>query len=152
ASTATIANLVGVRSGADAFPGNVGQYVESLFVSSNTPPTAQYGDAGSISLTAGDWDVSAQGFFEANGATWTRADIGITPNANNNTAGLVDGSNHELGLWASTTNVPSIISMAIAVYRVSITATTTYYFKYSATYSASGPPRLSGRISARRVR
>lgn len=159
-SSATIANLNVTGSAAikgsttndAAATGYVGEYVSSLAGFSNAPTSTQYGDLTTISLSAGDWDVSMIGKWTRNGATWSYADILIaTAGAGNNPADLVSGDNTDAFAFASTATAIEDFVQVVPPRRYSISATTTFYFKYSATYTG-GPPRLRGRITARRVR
>lgn len=132
-----------------AAAGFVGQYISaSQSTFTNFPATGTYGDLVSISLTAGDWDVSLQAMARLNGATMTTFSVGISTTTGNSSAGLVEGDNLAQTLPPTST---STSSAAITSYRISLNATTTIYYKYSATYTA-GNPQLTGRISTRRVR
>lgn len=144
--------LKGTNTNNSASAGFIGEYVESIISNANAPATGLWGDATSISLTAGDWDISIGSFWETNGATWTQVKNGISVTSGDSATGLVTGSNFALENWASTGTVPASKWIAISSYRLSLASTTTVYLKYSATYSA-GTPRISGgSIRARRIR
>jgi hypothetical protein len=150
AITAT-GGIVGSDGTADATAGNVGQYVSSV-VSSLTSGAASgvWNDMTSISLTAGDWDITGYGSWHANSATGiTRCALGISTTSGNNSSGLTQGNN--MFDTPTAPNGSADLSMAIPVYRVRVSSTTTYYLKNTMTYSA-GTPQYQGRISARRVR
>lgn len=139
--------IIGTNTNNNAAAGNIGQYVESLATPS-FPATSVWGDATSISLTAGDWDVTYVSVPERNGSTWSLVDIGISITPGNSTTGLILGSNElRLGL------IPSIdpTALCLANYRMSLATTTTVYAKYMATYTGAIPV-IAMRISARRVR
>lgn len=143
--------IVGTTTNDSAATGNVGQYTESVISSPASAPTStQWGDLTSISLTAGDWDVTAIATCILNGGTATvRPQVGISTTSGNSATGLIDGSNW---VWApaspaSTANA----SAAVPSYRMSLSATTTVYLKVQFGYSA-GTPQFQGRLSARRVR
>jgi hypothetical protein len=130
----------------DALSCSVGEYptVGTQFTSTNFPTSTQYGDGCSISLTAGDWDVSLQGDASLNGATMTgSAFFGVSSTSGNNNTGLQFGDN------AVVTTAPG--SACVSGHRVKLTATTTYYAKVRADYTG-GPPQYRVRLSARRVR
>lgn len=133
-----------------AATGLVGEYVESVVSAVSFPTSTEYGDLTSISLTAGDWDVSLVALSDANGATVTSWAIGISTTTGNATTGLVGGSN-----WLVAVNPPVAGSYnaaeSIPNYRMSLSGTTTVYAKFSGDYSVA-TPNGSGRLSARRVR
>jgi hypothetical protein len=126
----------------------VGEFIESSITSfTNAASTNTQGDLTSISLTAGDWDVSYAGQWTSNSATWTSAEFGFGTTSGNN-AGLLAARQQDS--WASTSTAVTDRSLS-ATYRMSISSTTTVYLKYKSVFSA-GTPQAIGRISARRVR
>lgn len=132
--------------------GFIGEFVESINSSgSNAPSSGNYGDITSISLTAGDWDVCGLGWWNASGATWTTALIGISTTSGDSATGLVAGSTSGQMNFASTSTIPSTFPVAIPLVRFSLASTTTIYLKMRASYSA-GTPVAFGSIRARRVR
>ncbi len=132
--------------------GFVGELVEAKdSAKTNFPATTVWGDANSISLTAGHWLVSAQLYCVQTGATWTLVDIGISTNSGNNGAGLSDGDNLHQAAWASSATTPTFVPLTIAGYSVKLTSTTTYYLKVRANYTA-GTPQYSYMIRAIRIR
>lgn len=144
--------IKGTATNDSAATGFVGEYVESVIsTGQNSAGSNTFGDLTSISLTAGDWDVVAIGFWEINGATWTSASIGISTTSGNDGTGLVTGSNRSIATWASSSTTPTEQSFSVPSYRQSLSGTTTIYFKYVCTSSA-GTPKCRGRLSARRVR
>ena len=148
-TTTSTMGIVGSATNDSAAAGNVGEYVVARqSTATNFPTSTQLGDLVSISLTAGDWDVSLVLTANLNGATMTNFRTGISVTSGNSTAGLVAGDNDARGPAPTANNNHT---MSIPNYRVSITSTTTHYLKYSATYSA-GTPQATGRLSARRVR
>lgn len=102
-----------------------------------------YGDLGSISLTAGDWDISYQAIFA--GGTFTGFEILTTGTAGNSASGRNYGDND---MYSPV--VSNIGSTTISGLRVSLNATTTYYAKANVTYSVA--PSYFIRLSAKRVR
>lgn len=137
--------------GADGFTPESGYegYVSSVSaVVQNCPATGTYGDLVSITLIAGDWDISGMVQLANNGATATSMAVGISTTSGNSTAGLAQGDS-----WMSQTGPTAItdVSATIANHRVLLSASATYYLKYMGAFSA-GTPQAYGRISARRVR
>lgn len=144
--------ILGTTTNDNAASGFVGEYVVSTVGNTNATGTTQYFDVTSISLTAGDWDVTGAGNWEGNGATWTVAELGISTTTGNSGTGLTAGLNNLSWSFASTSTVPAANPVYVPSYRVSLSATTTVYLKGRAVYSA-GTPRLAGAsIHARRVR
>jgi hypothetical protein len=142
----------GTATNDDAAAGYIGEYVVgSQSTATNFPTSPDWGDGTSISLTAGDWDVSAVLDATINTATWTRAALGISTTSGNSTTGLVTGDNRLIQTWASSSTTPTGATIVIPTYRISLSTTTTVYLKLSSTYSA-GQSQYQCRISARRVR
>lgn len=145
------AGTQGVLTNSNAAAGYVGEFVSSFIpVGSivSAAATTTYKDLTSISLTAGDWDISLLAVANLNGATMTEWTAGIGTVTGNSATGLAGGDTALEG--AIPTNATDI-GGTVPAWRTSIAATTTYYFKIEATFSA-GTPRFYGRISARRVR
>lgn len=142
--------IVGTTTNDSAAAGNVGEAVRSAVanVSTNTT-TDQYADLTSISLTAGDWDISGSVNFEKNASTWTIVQMGISSTSGNSGTGLVEGDNF-LGIGFNSFP-PLSFPITISSFRVSLSSTTTYYLKVFTSFSA-GQPKAYGRISARRIR
>lgn len=142
-------NIYGVNDGSSPVAGTMGErVVSSVSTLTNFPTTTQYGDLTSISLTAGEWDVSATITSNLNSSTATDNALAISTTAGNSSSGFVTGDNF---LEFVTPTAATNSSCSIPVHRIAVSATTTVYLKYRATYSA-GNPRAAGRISARRVR
>lgn len=143
--------IIGTNTNSSATAGWVGEYLESTVTAFTAWPatTAQYGDGTSLSLTAGDWDVTAVAEFRDNGATIAGiSEMGIGTASGNSSTGLVGGSN-AVGIAAF--GATTWWGGAVPNFRVSLSATTTYYLKLFLTYSA-GTPQYRCRLSARRVR
>lgn len=148
----TTKGVKGTTTNDNTSAGNVGEFVSASDLTDPAfPATGTYGDLASISLTAGDWDVSIVGRANQNGATWTLVEIGISTTSGNSGTGLNTGDNDIAESWASSSTTPTRSSLAIPAYRMSVSSTTIVYYKIKANYSAGGPV-ISGRISARRVR
>lgn len=139
--------LKGTSTNDDPAAGYYGEYIESVVTNRTTYPTStQWGDLTSISLTAGDWDVTAT-LLQDTGIP-TASSIGISTTTGNSITGLVPGNNYLNCVLSTAGNdgggcVPS--------YRMSLGSTTTVYLKIWTTYSSTAP-KARGRISARRVR
>lgn len=140
--------IIGTTTNDNAAAGRLGEYVESVVGATNFPTSTQYGDLTSISLTAGDWDVSLNIEANANGATVVSWNAGISVTSGNSGTGLVQGSNLFTLPPPSTTYDTAV---SVANWRRSLAATTTVYAKFYGNYSVA-TPQAYGRLSARRVR
>ena len=67
--TVSSSSLVGTTTNDSAAAGVVGQYISSYVSATSVPTTNTWGDLTSVSLTAGDWDVTVRMEFVQNGAT-----------------------------------------------------------------------------------
>lgn len=139
---------IGTKTNNNAAAGQVGEYVESVVAGVSYPTSTQYGDTTSISLPAGDWDVTLVASSYNNGATVTSVAHGISTTSGNSATGLTLGSNMvEIPPPNSSYKSPA----AIPAYRISLASTTTVYAKMQASYSVA-TPNCAVRLSARRVR
>lgn len=151
----TFSNFIGGKgttTNDNAPAGWIGEYVSSATtVLTSYGATNTYVDIATLTLTAGDWDISANCRTSQNGATWTQVICGVSTTGGNSGAGLVVGDNAITNTWASSATTPESVSAAIPGVRASINSTTVYYLKTRSLYSV-GTPQYVGRISARRVR
>lgn len=140
----------GTATNDDAATGFVGEYVENYQSTlTNVGTSTQYADVpGSISLTAGDWDVTLVITVARAGATlsgsWT---AGIGTQTGNSSTGLSSGLNSIDFAPSSTQNDLHFVVSA----RKSLASTTPIFGKLNATYTG-GPPQYRATISARRIR
>lgn len=140
--------IQGTTTNDSATAGFVGEVIQSVESSPVTAPaTTEYGNVTSISLTAGDWLVSAMGNFDG-GTTITQLAFAISIYSGNTTTDHVTGSNVAFDQPNTATNDKSI---AIPSYHLQLAATTTVYMKERADYTGTAP-RCRGRISAVRIR
>lgn len=129
--------------------GYVGEAVRSFlpFASRNALVNAIPETIASISLTAGDWDLSCICGFGGAALTGTALYASLSPT--NNTLSTDYGDNiWDTGLMP-TANASSYI--VIPSYRVSLSASATYYMVAQANFTA-GSTGAFGRISATRAR
>lgn len=147
--TITPGQIVGTATNDNAAAGNVGEYVESVFSAVNATTSTNWGDATSISLTAGDWDVDLNILLSWIAGVITQNDFGVSKTSGNSTTGLVIGSNYfnYVANATSATNANGNVTR----WRVSLSATTTIYAKHRYIYNSTAPQSY-GRLSARRVR
>lgn len=142
--------IPGTATSDSAATGNVGQFTQSRTTALTNAPaaTGNFGNMNSISLEAGDWDVTGVADLSRNGATVTRSIGAISVNSGNTTTDHQAGDN-QLDGTVPTAALDGVI--AIPAYRVSLAATTTIYFKLYMDYSVA-TPQYRSRVSARRVR
>lgn len=143
--------FLGTTTNDSAGTGFVGEYLSATnsgSYSNVNGSTGQYGTRLSVSLTAGDWDVSGTIDYQLNGATATAVRVALSAFTGNTTTDHVSGDNVVFGPAPTATND---VSLTIPCWRVSIASTTQINLKDYATYS-SGTPQGTARISARRVR
>lgn len=148
--TPSTIGIWGTPTNDNAQGGYIGEYLSSTTASaSNCAATGNYFDIGSLTLTPGDWDVSALIAWLNNGAVATQFSMGIGTVAGNSSTGLADG---DMFGYQGQTSATNGVSVAIPAVRKSVAVTTTVYEKVQCNFSA-GTPRVNGsRISARRVR
>jgi hypothetical protein len=158
--------LKGTATNDNAPAGYVGEYKESkVTAGTSVGTTGQYFDATSLTLTAGDWDVSGFAYFTRNGATFASTDIelGISGTTGNSATGLVSG----VTLNPLVATIPTSFTgtgVATPVVRVqsdgtnlyingsTISSTQVVYLKgYCASYSAA-TPQYTCILRARRPR
>jgi hypothetical protein len=138
--------ITGVATNSNAAAGIVGEFVASsagpVSLTTIVPATVT-----SISLTAGDWDVSGSAVFGLSAsATYARLTVSSTA-ATVNLNG--DGST-ALAQGAAGSQIGNTI-VSTGTIRVSLSGTTTYYLGADAGFS-SGTATVTGTIHARRVR
>lgn len=140
-------NVKGTSTNNSAAAGYVGEAVRAAVVASGTALTTGTGlSLTSISLTAGDWDVSCMICF--NGAVTATVFSGSISATNNTLAGNYGDDTFQSSL-APTAVADACFS--IPSLRVNLASTTTYYLVAQATFTV-GTCKAYGRISARRVR
>jgi hypothetical protein len=153
ATFGTTNSIVGTATNNDAVAGNLGEEINSTVSTyTNYTTTATYQNISSITLTPGDWDLSAFFTYSSNSATITAGANGIfvISTTTASAAGATEGKNIAYVPQAALLGT-SLFSDAIAPYRVSISSNTTYYLNTQATFTL-GNPQFVGTIRARRVR
>jgi hypothetical protein len=140
--TGTIATK-GTGTNDSAPSGYIGQFVSSQIVygSAISITTATVTNITSISLTAGDWDVSGQVSFVPSVAF-----NAVAAAINTTSATLPDFS-----LYSLVQATLSSVALAVVMQRISISSTTTVYLIGQVSF-ATGSATACGFIGARRVR
>ena len=148
-STITPGMIRGTTVGNNATAGSYGEYVSS--VAASVPPGASgvYINIASVSLTAGDWDVSGHGVFTSATTGTGSNNLALSLFSGNTTTDQVVGDNQA---YLPTNSTGFSLGGSIPAWRVSVNSTTIVYLKGALIYSVVGPAVWYGRISARRVR
>lgn len=144
------AKLKGISNGGDAASGVIGEYISSSVTSANAPTTDQHGDITSIALTAGDWDVIGQAYFNKNGATFSgelRWYLGLSTTSGNSGSGMVAG----LSILAQDTPANKYGS-EIVIVRFNLASAATVYLKTLFNSYATATPSFAASLQARRIR
>jgi hypothetical protein len=148
-----IVKIKGTINNDAASAGDVGEEVNSVVSTyTNYTTTATYQNITSITLTAGDWDLSAFFTYNSNAATITAASNAefVVSTTTASASGATEGVNRSYVPQAALLGT-SKFSDSIAPYRVSIASSTTYYLNTQATFTV-GNPQFVGSIRARRIR
>lgn len=136
-----------------AASGYVGEEVVAIQSTyTNFTTTATYQNITSITLSAGDWDISSFFTYSSNSATITAASnsIFVISTTTASAAGAVEGRNISYIAQAALLGT-SLFSDSMSPYRVSISGSTTYYLNAQATFTL-GNPQFVGGLRARRIR
>jgi hypothetical protein len=139
--------ITGTATNDSATAGDIGEYVSSVLPSASSVSLSNGTSKTitSISLTAGDWDIT--GLAQLNGTltgTFFIASIVTTTNTS--------GTRGDNAVSTPTMPTASIdLSLSIPEYRVSLSGTTTYYLTANVAFTG-GTATAWGRINARRVR
>lgn len=143
--SSTGTSSLGVTNASNASAGQIGEFVSSsvLGVTCGTSSSST-SNLTSITLTAGDWDISSVVVNYGAGNAVFGNFIALTNNAN--TSAGTRGVNL---IWGTGNTSFGIGSCAIPRYRVSISSTTTYYLQ---TYGSGSSDTYDGYITARRIR
>lgn len=148
-STITPLHIVGTVTNDSATVGTYGEYISS-FTIKTAGTTAVYTDVSTITLTAGDWDISINAWFDPLlSTTATDFEIGISTIAGNSGINFQIGDNASANILVASTLQRTAIN--VPVFRQSLSSTKSVYVKTLAQYTGTAPSWRS-RISARRVR
>jgi len=145
--------IVGTTTNNSAGTGYVGEYVSSTVgTTSSSLTTATAKNLTTISLTAGDWDVSGCIFID--GAATTNVTL-LRGNASSTTATInfyaIGWAGLSFGTAGVIPNATGALSVPLPTQRFSLSATTTIYLVGIATFTVS-TLTAGGYITARRVR
>ncbi len=147
ASTFT-GGIIGTTTNNNTSAGNIGEYVSSLVASGSAVSltTATTANVTSISLTAGDWDVTGSINYAGTVATVS----GKTSGTSSTSATMpTDGSEVQSGV--QMTLLSATDGSTVARKRFSLASTTTVYLVANCTFTA-GSVSAYGNLTARRAR
>lgn len=137
----------GVTDGSNAASGAVGEFLSVDTGTSTAVPTSGTANIASLSLTAGDWDVSGYiRFLPDAGITLSGFTTGVTTTS----AGTPTPINRLYLPVAFPAGQGPLLPLQRG--RFSISTTTTIYLTVNATFSGTGTLNAQGAITARRIR
>lgn len=143
----------GESTNGSATAGNIGEYIESVVPIGSAIAAGATGvpkNVTSISLTAGDWDVSGViGIVPAAATSFTQWLASLST-----TTGALDTTNTRWASWAGSATIPTAatsIAIPAGPARFSVSSTTTVFLVSLFAYTSTAPT-MYGTIRARRVR
>jgi hypothetical protein len=138
--------IQGTTAGGNATTGYVGEYIASQILPANQISVTSNVtfNLTSISLTAGDWDVTGNIYYNQGGAA-------IMSNAAAGISFVSETFNDNSVSSQCNTTLTSDLGLPVVTQRFNVTTTTTVYLVGEASFSA-GTVNASGILSARRVR
>lgn len=142
----------GTATNDSAASGIIGERISSSVTTftNMTGATGAWGNLTSMSLTAGDWDVTGIiEQFSNTGVGITANSLAISVNSGGTITDQVQGDNQSS--FARPDSISGQCSGNVPVYRLSLASPTTVFLKANTTY-ASGNPQYKCRLSARRMR
>jgi hypothetical protein len=146
-TTPSTGQFTGVTSVSSAPTGVIGEDIESTNTGT-TLPNATSTNAASISLTAGEWDITGLvEFLPGASATLSNTQASIST-----TSATLDGTTGHRTYFAANWAAGVALTLPIMSRRVQITATTIFYLVGYATVGGTGGATVNGAIRARRMR
>jgi hypothetical protein len=144
------AGIVGTTTSNNANAGAVGEVISAVTSVAVTLTTATAANVGSISLTAGDWDVSGEVWFSIGTGLASAAVAGVSQtSATFQTLPALNSARCQMGF--SSPVLSAAATLALRPSRVSLASTTTYFLVAQMNFP-SGTCTATGVISARRRR
>lgn len=144
----TLQTKLGTTTNDSASAGEIGEYLESVVTSPITLTHNTAANVTSLSLTAGDWDVSSMVEFAPEATTlvaYLEASLGTTTGTRNTTV-----PNRSAASFPSTT-LGNPYTIVVQTKRISLAFTTTLYLVQYTNFSTNAL-YARGAITARRVR
>jgi hypothetical protein len=140
----------GTATNDNASAGKVGEFINATSSSAVSLTTAAAKTIISISLSAGDWDITGTVYFQPVAATSIdrlRASIGPTTDTTNSTFGQFSSQSYVGAVLGAN----DAITISVQPFRVSLSATTTYYLVALANFTKS-TMTANAFVRARRMR
>jgi hypothetical protein len=140
----------GTVTDSDAAAGYIGEHLSATVLLANavTLTLNEFKTVASLTLSPGDWDISATAAITSIGASSVQGKAALSVNADNTTTDHVDGRNE---MWELQAASGVRYTMTFPQNRLIVDTETTIYLKCYVN-STSGTPKGHGYISARRVR
>lgn len=153
-ATAAVGQLPGTTTNDNAAAGKIGEYISSTVLVGSAVALTTNTDANvtSISLTAGDWDVTVNAYFTGTGTTtvsFLAASMSTTSAVRDTSPGRLAQLSYNTG--TTTFSGGAVVSCVVGPTRFSLSGTTTVFFTGTAAFGASTCSAF-GIIRARRVR
>ena len=145
-----VPNSIIGSTGGNAPAGCLGEYLSNYGTDSLPSPLVGYFNFLSISLTAGDYDVSLTSNWSLDNAVLMLA-VGISTDQGSTFNDLVEGSNNSRIAYNAGARTQDTYTLSVPNVRISITSPTNVIAKITSTFSGTAPLG-SLRLSARRVR
>ena len=143
----TTSGIVGTTLADNAQAGSVGEYLTATGTATTISTNSSI-NLTSISLTAGDWDVSGTALITSS-AGYNPIDIGVSTTSNTLVTAPTNGQTVSFALTSS--NLFGSATYAVGPARINVSTTTTVYL-IAYLLSSSGTNTGTGFIRARRVR
>lgn len=147
----TTGGIVGTTTNDNAGTGKVGEVLNATAALQSVSPSNNIAiDITSIDLTAGDWEITGHAAYlpaAATTVTCLYASIGVTSATANNTLGQFSGVNYPALVLGNTV----YSTVTIPSFRVSLSATTTYYLVGLTSFGVN-TITVGGTMHARRLR
>jgi hypothetical protein len=137
----------GVTDGSNAAAGQIGEYASSnkAFAARTGVITATPSNVTTLSLTAGDWDVGGNVWFQCSAFASNQFIVGIS------TTSVNMGDQSVQSAVLTSTGILASCGLVAANQRLSLSSTTTVYLVGRADFG-SGTVEVCGLLWARRVR
>jgi hypothetical protein len=141
------ATVVGVTDGSDSAAGMVGEFKSAAVTTGVALTTATARDLTTLALTAGDWDIVGEAYFQASTSAGT-SDQRVWVN----TVSATQPTGDQGGLAiVSTSSAGLINNPTTSPFRLLTSASVTLYLSVTATFN-SGTMTAKGFVRARRMR
>lgn len=150
--TITTPNIIGTATNNNAAAGSVGEYISSSIASGSAVAltTATPANMTSISLTAGDWDVSCNIYFTIAATTSITNVVGSISTTSATLDGTTMGAEN-IQRYAAFVPGGGTQNIIVGPLRLSLTSTTTVYAVAQSTFTVSTNAAF-GLLRARRIR